>query len=99
MKYRYLHTILAASAIIGAISSCVEDKGNYDLEEINELTIEGIEDSYSLFSLTETLDVTPDLQPSVKGYSEDNYEYNWFVCEGALTTDGHKHTTISTERN
>ncbi|MCF0172434.1 MAG: hypothetical protein HUJ91_01660 [Bacteroidales bacterium] len=77
----------------------MEDKGNYDLEEINELTIEGIEDSYSLFSLTETLDVTPDLQPSVKGYSEDNYEFNWFVCEGALTTDGHKHTTISTERN
>ena len=50
MKKINLYTMLLIALWLGSFLSCVEDKGNNVLSEINEIKISGIEDRYDLTS-------------------------------------------------
>lgn len=75
-KYKfYLRLIFMAVTVIG-MQACYEDKGNYKLHDINEITIEGIEDVYYL-SVGEGLTIRPKVEGTLEGGSGD-YSYEWF---------------------
>lgn len=84
---------------LGSFLSCVEDKGNNVLSEINEIKISGIEDRYDLTSYLETLNIEPEIECTLKDFSEDNLEYSWFFCKDSASTSNHSHEKISTERD
>ena len=84
---------------LGSFLSCVEDKGNNVLSEINEIKISGIEDRYDLTSYLETLNIEPEIECTLKDSSEDNLEYSWFFCRDSASTSNHSHEKISTERD
>ena len=84
---------------LGSFLSCVEDKGNNVLSEINEIKISGIEDRYDLTSYLETLNIEPEIECTLKDFSEDNLEYSWFFCRDSASTSNHSHEKISTERD
>jgi len=65
--------------IMALLSSCIEDKGNYDYHEVNKVTIEGINESYST-TLGATLQITPSLTFSL-GENVDEFAYQWCVME------------------
>jgi len=97
-KYEITAAILTTFSMFG-LTSCVEDEGNYDLTEPNEVAISNIKDEYNLLSYVETLEITPTLECSDKNTAEDDLEYKWFVCSGSTTLNSHEHEVISTERN
>ena len=88
-------TIILLMASIGFFS-CVEDEGNYNYTLQNEITIEGLEDSYNLLNKVDTLKITPTIKGSILGDNLDNYEYQWHIHEGV---DEHKHTFISDKKD
>ncbi|GEM_PF-388000 len=65
------------------IWSCVKDKSNYDYNEINEVEIEGIEESYSAVML-DTLKITPVLTRTLE-QREDDLEYYWILYNPTQT--------------
>jgi len=80
-------------------SSCIEDLGNYDYKELNEVTIEGINDDdhpYQTYVGAE-FKITPQLTFS-KGEQPDKYEYLWGLIDW---TSGARQLkdTLSTERD
>lgn len=95
----YIATLIAF--LVVGFSSCVEDEGSYEMSDINEVKISGIEEEYNLISFQETLNITPEIECTQKGISEDDLEYKWFVCTGSLSGSeaDHKHVVIGTERN
>ena len=99
MKKINLYTMLLIALWLGSFLSCVEDKGNNVLSEINEIKISGIEDRYDLTSYLETLNIKPEIECTLKDFSEDNLEYSWFFCRDSASTSNHSHEKISTERD
>ncbi len=94
-KYSLIY--IALTAILTA--SCVEDEGNYNYVPLNEVTIEGLESSYSKLSYLDNLQITPTITGSLSGESLDNYEYSWHVCTGSTGDDIHSHTFISDQKD
>lgn len=99
MKKIFLYPQILIAILVANCISCVEDEGNYELEEVNEITIKGIEKEYDKLSYIETLEINPELSSSIKGKSEEDLEFRWFVCSGSSTLNDHRHETISTQRN
>lgn len=99
MKKNVLYIAISIAFLFGGFSSCVEDEGSYEMSEINKVKISGIEENYNLISFQETLNVTPKIECTQQGVSEDDLEYKWFVCSNALSETDHKHEVIGTERN
>ena len=91
MKKINLYTMLLIALWLGSFLSCVEDKGNNVLSEINEIKISGIEDRYDLTSYLETLNIKPEIECTLKDFSEDNLEYSWFFCRDSASTSNHSH--------
>ena len=56
---------------------CIEDKGNYDYKNINELEITFEKPTYSV-TFGESLSITPDFNLELPEES-DRYTYNWYV--------------------
>jgi hypothetical protein len=77
-KNRYLRLLILFLSV-GSLSSCIEDKGNYDYQEINSVTIAGINDAATPYAveLGGILQITPELTFS-QGESED-FKYEWHV--------------------
>lgn len=76
------------------VSCSIEDEGNYNYSDVNAITIEGIEDSYSCIGGgVENLQISPDIISTINTDDRD-YEYSWFICQG-----NHNHTVIGTEAN
>lgn len=96
MRKIYLLLTLTLSA---AMTACVMDKGNYDLVDVNDVEIEGIEESYSLMAKQETLEIPITLKGTLSGASTEGFEFEWFICSGALSASDHKHTTISKDKD
>lgn len=82
---------------VAGLVSCVEDEGNYELAPINEISISGIEESYSRIAHAESLVIEPEIKGTISNTDESQLEYKWFFSESSgmdIT-----HTVISTERN
>lgn len=75
MKYIKLFTVFLIVMLWG---SCAKDLGNYDYQEINEVTITGIDGEYRSIFNRDTLRINPAIQFSNE---EDNkrYQYRWIV--------------------
>lgn len=75
--------------------SCVEDEGTYDLQPVNEVTIEGLdENGYSVLSNVDVLYIEADIIGSLtEKNAPDAYEYSWFLIDA----EGSKQE-IGTER-
>lgn len=89
MKKIYILPLLALG-----LASCVEDEGNYNYTDLNEVTIGGVEESYSVMSRVGRLQINPELTATLDN-NPDDYEYHWYICSGGE----HKHTTLSTDKN
>ena len=66
----------------------VEDKGNYDYDYQNGVTItfaDG-EMNQTLEKGVDTLKIHPTVEGDIYGDNEDNYEYKWFFCS-PITSD------------
>ena len=66
------------------ISSCISDQGNYDYREINEITISGIAEGYSVNMELEELEITPEVTMSLYSGNPDNdrFKYEWLLYNG-----------------
>jgi len=76
-------------------NSCYEDLGNYDYNDINEVSVEGVSTTFVVKKL-ELLEIEPELNFSVEG-TENEFEYEWVIVSSEL--EDSKFITISTERN
>ena len=83
------------------LTACFNDKGNYDYDEINEVTIgqKGFDGDtvYQLRSDVDELKITPDLSYLFGKESSGNYSYEWV----AVSTNKRvgERTQLGTERN
>ncbi|MFV0522542.1 MAG: PKD-like family lipoprotein [Mangrovibacterium sp.] len=84
--------ILPLIAVPIFLNSCYRDLGNYDYSDKEEISIQGIESSYNVISLVDTLVITPE----VTSNKNSEFEYFWYVYSQAtpLETD-----TISHDKN
>ena len=76
--------------------SCVEDEGNYTYTEVNQVTIEGLEESYSVLDKIDVIEIQPVIKGSILGDDLSQYEYQWHIHEGITE---HIHTVISNEKD
>lgn len=81
------------------LASCTDDKGNDSLSTINELEISGIEDEYYNVGYKETLVIPVTLKGLLSGSDENQFDYQWYLCNKEVTENAHKHTVISTEKD
>ncbi len=85
MKMKYILAILVF--VVGLLSSCYEDKGNYDYQIMNDITITlPLPDGNDVFVLGDEINIQPELTFS-QGVESESLTYSW-------TFDG---TEISTE--
>ncbi len=89
---KYIIIFIALSFLIPI--SCIKDLGNYNYKDINEITISGINDNYSVNMGVDELNITPQL--SMTQYSgdpdSDRFTYQWII----YTSTGND--TLSTSR-
>ncbi|MDR1273758.1 MAG: hypothetical protein LBK12_04335 [Odoribacteraceae bacterium] len=71
MKNKYILPLTATITLF--LTGCFSDEGNYDYTEIIETTAPGIESSYNVVSLQDTLRIDPGLTPG------DAFEYLWIL--------------------
>lgn len=72
MKRVFIISIISLS-----ILSCSKDLGNYSYKEINEITINGIENSYRVEYPDGKLQISPELVSTNKGEGSGDYSYEW----------------------
>ena len=100
MKKIDYRTSIACVALLATLhTSCVKDEGSYEMDPINEVTIGGLESSYSKIAYSETLDITPDLSGSIAGKDESHYTYKWLLKLNNVANTEEPATVIGTERN
>lgn len=71
---------------IGLLASCYEDEGNYDYRDINEVGVKDVPEMREIDQF-ETLDITPDLEGTIYGDDESNYEYEWSLNKKVISTE------------
>lgn len=69
------------------MTSCSKDKGNYDYNDINELTISGIESSYNLLYKSDTLKINPTIIMTMDTNNPSRYEYEWKAIPSQNSTN------------
>lgn len=90
MKYN----IIIFSTLLCSLSACVEDEGNYTYTPVNEVAVDGIEERYSALAFFDEINISPNVEGSVKGDDISNYEFAWYRCY-----NNHTHDTISREKD
>ncbi|MBD5322929.1 MAG: hypothetical protein HDS01_09215 [Bacteroides sp.] len=90
---------ISALVILPLLTACVDDKGSYDYHPVNEVSVDGIEDSYSVLAHIDRLQISPDLDGTLYGDNLDNYTYKWHVCNGSLADDPHHHIEIGYDKD
>lgn len=80
--------------------SCTEDEGNYDYNEINEIAVTGIEETYTAYS-GEYFKIAPNLNPTIDdGNNPDRYTYEWTALNlSKLLADPTAKTLIATTKD
>ena len=91
---RYINFFVIAIAAI-FIVSCYEDEGNYDYEDIEKITIEGLAESYTVRLGVDELNV-PII---VSSNEEGEMEYQWEIYEPTPDAQNPVHDTISYEKD
>ncbi|MFV0484489.1 MAG: PKD-like family lipoprotein [Bacteroidales bacterium] len=80
----FTYIILAALLL----ASCYEDIGNYDYNELEEISIEGLNSSYSGVAMVDTLSIKPIVSSNLPNAE---FEYFWYMYrtsqEGELEED------------
>lgn len=76
--------------------ACSEDDGNYDYREINDVTISGIEESYTRLNGAEKLEISPVITTAFNDDSKLTYE--WKLQQSNSAADNYR-AVIGTERD
>ncbi len=78
---KYLYLIILFFVTGNLVSSCVEDKGSYDLSPINEVEITNIdEEGYTAFLSGEEVVISPDVKGTMVELNDpDRYAYRWYI--------------------
>lgn len=79
--------------ILALVISCSKDKGNYDYHDINELTIGGLQSSYSGLTGIDTLRISPTVEMTESVNDPSRFEYIWLAKKGSTIVD-----TLGTEK-
>lgn len=95
---RLIYTVLC----LLALSGCLDDKGNYDYIELNEVnSISGIDKTYTITKFEDVLSIEPEIDFELGESNE--YEYEWtvsyWVYNDELRERENFEVLISTERN
>lgn len=95
MKKTYILPLFAL-----CLAACVDDEGNYNYTDLNEISIDNLEESYSVLSQIDRLQINPDVTNTF-GEDLDNFSFQWHICSGGLSTNEgyHKHTIIGEEKD
>lgn len=91
-KYIYIAMLLC----VGMLGACVEDKGSYDYIELNDLTIEPLEESYTVEQFT-NLQIPTTITARDGAFNPDGYDYKWIIY--SQHNNQFKTDTISTEKD
>ena len=76
---RYLYTAALALFMGMAVTSCCDDEGNYNYHDINELTINGLDENvrFNKVAFVDRLVIDPKIESSMGQNNESDYEYEW----------------------
>ena len=76
---RYLYTAALALFMGMAVASCCDDEGNYNYHDINELTINGLDENvrFNKVAFVDRLVIDPKIESSMGQNNESDYEYEW----------------------
>ena len=103
MKTKLLYIIFIS--LVFAFNSCYKDKGNYDLIELNDITIDtldrGIKEIYAIDRF-DTLTISPELTYNGQVITnldqyKDKIQITWSIYQGNTGTTVHSVDTISNE--
>lgn len=77
---KYISHITAVLALAGSLllAGCIEDQGNYDYRNIDEVAIAGIAEQYEVL-MGENITIVPELTSTLGGDEED-YTYEWVAA-------------------
>ncbi|MFV0289408.1 MAG: PKD-like family lipoprotein [Mangrovibacterium sp.] len=87
-SFKYIAIIISL-----ALTSCYKDIGNYDYDQVEEITISGVESSYTAKMLVDVLQINPTLSSSLG--DDVDFECFW----GIYHATENRVDTISYERN
>lgn len=80
----YFSIIIISLTVMSCLSSCIEDKGNYNYEKVSEITMEYPSgkpfDQAINVEFNDSLIIDPQIKIS-EGIGKDNYYYGWFFTE------------------
>ena len=93
MKLKYIISALFAIGIF----ACYEDEGNYDYQEINEISVDSLKEEYAVYMLADTLRISPILKFTQDFTTEGRFEYSWYLSSQEYNEG--KIIKISDQRN
>ncbi|GGH18653.1 hypothetical protein FAZ19_11485 [Sphingobacterium alkalisoli] len=76
------------------LNACSKDLGNYEYHDINELDIQGVNDTYVMRTNIDTLRIVPTITKTMDESDESRYSHLWILKLGTSAFD-----TISREKN
>ncbi len=78
--------IILVTLSIMTFVSCISDLGNYTYSDINEITISGIKETYSVNMGIDELNITPEIAMTkyTGDLNSDRFEYNWLLYNGTI---------------
>ena len=71
-----IYCLLLNAFMLGGLTSCFEDDGNYDYSPVYDINISGLEDSYNCLSFIDSINIKPQITPT-----DDEFDYFWGVYE------------------
>ncbi len=74
-----MNKYLITALFILLLSACFSDLGNYDYIEINETSIDGLDNSYTIFADVGVLHIEPIINMSIADPNDTRFEYLWVV--------------------
>ena len=81
------YSIIAFIAFSVFLSACYKDKGNYDYKEINEITIGGLANTYSVIYGVDVLHIEPDIKMTETITDPSRLSYYWILVKGTTRLD------------
>jgi len=92
MTVNKLKTMKISKYIIGlsllfTVFSCKEDLGNYDYQEINEVAIQGIDDTYEVVANVDTLKIKPIYTMTENADEPGRFSYIWVTKTDLIFMD------------
>ncbi|MCR8669024.1 PKD-like family lipoprotein [Aestuariibaculum sp. M13] len=93
---KFKHAIVLVMVLM--FSACMEDEGNYDYIEINEVSIDGLPDNYEVLQL-DYFNIVPELSFTLDENEQGKYSYKWEAIQTLNVIGGDKVFELSTERD